>query len=70
MAGNSRILEERKFPQKTTEICAADSHSVSSHKNLAGAGWTGISNVHVFKAARFFESNGFHERSVFQDGVK
>jgi hypothetical protein len=70
MAGNSRILEERKFPQKTAEICAADSHSVSSHKNLAGAGWTGISDIHVFKAARFFESNGFHERSVFQDGVK
>jgi hypothetical protein len=41
-----------------------------AHENLTGTWWTGISNVHVFKAARFFESNGFHERSVFQDGVK
>ena len=70
MAGNSRILKKRKFPKKTAEICPANPHSMRAYKNLTRARWTGISDVHVFKAARFFESNGFHERSVFQDGVK
>ena len=70
MAGNSRILEKWEFPKKTAEICAANPHSMRAHQNMTRAGWTGIRDVHVFKTARFFESNGFHERSIFHCDVK